>query len=129
MGPRDAPTSPLKGSTWVAQIQKALNLLGQLSARRYLLGNSIAHSMSLTLHNTGFEVLGLPHTQGLLETADVGEQFKTTLASPDFGGASVTIPFKPDVISLLAKLSPAAEAIGAVIPSYRSSGEEAASPA
>lgn len=109
------PSKAAPGQLSFAQIQKALNLLGQLPARRYFLfGNPIAHSMSPTLHNTGFEVLGLPHTYELLETTDVGEEIKATLAAPDFGGASVTIPFKLDVIPLLDKLSPAAEAIGAV---------------
>lgn len=109
------PSKAAPGQLSFAQIQKALNLLGQLPARRYFLfGNPIAHSMSPTLHNSGFDVLGLPHTYELLETTDVGEQIKATLAAPDFGGASVTIPFKLDVIPLLDKLSPAAEAIGAV---------------
>jgi len=109
------PSKAAPGQLSFAQIQKALHLLGQLPARRYFLfGNPIAHSMSPTLHNTGFEVLGLPHTYELLETTDVGEEIKAALAAPDFGGASVTIPFKLDVIPLLDKLSPAAEAIGAV---------------
>lgn len=109
------PSKAAPGQLSFAQIQKALNLLGQLPAKRYFLfGNPITHSMSPTLHNTGFEVLGLPHTYELLETASVGEEVKATLAAPDFGGASVTIPFKLDVIPLLDKLSPAAEAIGAV---------------
>ncbi|KAG0697878.1 EPSP synthase-domain-containing protein [Suillus ampliporus] len=109
------PSKAAPGQLSFAQIQKALNLLGQLPARRYFLfGTPIAHSMSPTLHNTGFEVLGLPHSYELLETANVGEEIKATLAAPEFGGASVTIPFKLDVIPLLDKLSPAAEAIGAV---------------
>ncbi|KAG1883784.1 EPSP synthase-domain-containing protein [Suillus subluteus] len=109
------PSKAAPGQLSFAQIQKALNLLGQLPARRhFLFGNPIAHSMSPTLHNAGFEVLGLPHTYELLETANVGEELKATLAAPDFGGASVTIPFKLDVIPLLDKLSPAADAIGAV---------------
>jgi pentafunctional AROM polypeptide len=109
------PSKAAPGQLSFAQIQKALNLLGQLPARRYFLfGNPIAHSMSPTLHNTGFEVLGLPHTYALLETTDVGEEIKVALAAPDFGGASVTIPFKLDVMPLLDRLSPAAEAIGAV---------------
>lgn len=109
------PSKAAPGQLSFAQIQKALNLLGQLPARRYFLfGNPIAHSMSPTLHNAGFEVLGLPHTYELLETVNVDEEIKATLAAPDFGGASVTIPFKLDVIPLLDKLSPAAEAIGAV---------------
>lgn len=109
------PFKAAPGQLTFKQIQEALNLLGLLPARRFFLfGNPIAYSMSPTLHNTGFEVLGLPHTYELLETAEVGEEIKATITAPDFGGASVTIPYKLDVIPLLDQLSPAAEAIGAV---------------
>jgi pentafunctional AROM polypeptide len=70
--------------------------------------------MSPKLHNTGFQVLQLPHVYELLETAKVDESVKATITSPDFGGASVTIPLKVQVIPLLDQLSPAADAIGAV---------------
>jgi len=80
----------------------------------FLFGNPIAHSLSPTLHNTGFKALSLPHQYELLETADVGEEIKAAINSAEFGGASVTIPFKLDVIPLLDKLSPAAQVLGAV---------------
>ncbi|KAH9944655.1 aromatic amino acid family biosynthesis-like protein [Amylocystis lapponica] len=109
------PSKAAPGQLSFAQIQAALHLIGQLPSRRFFLfGNPIKHSMSPTIHNTAFQVLGLPHQYALLETADVGEEIKAALASPDFGGASVTIPFKLDVIPLLDSLSPEAEAIGAV---------------
>ncbi|KAF5381748.1 hypothetical protein D9615_005411 [Tricholomella constricta] len=109
------PVKAAPGQLSFKQIQEALHLLGLLPTQRYyLFGTPIAHSMSPTLHNTGFEVLGLPHQYELLETSEVGEQIKATIAAPDFGGASVTIPYKLDIIPLLDELSPAAEAIGAV---------------
>jgi pentafunctional AROM polypeptide len=112
------PLLPIKaapGQLSFKQIHKALHLLGLLPARRfYLFGTPIAYSMSPTLHNAGFEVLGLPHTYHLLETAEVGEEIKAAIAAPDFGGASVTIPYKLDIIPLLDDLSPAAQVIGAV---------------
>ncbi|KAF5339743.1 hypothetical protein D9611_009172 [Ephemerocybe angulata] len=109
------PNKAAPGQLSFKQIQQALHLLGLFPARRfYLFGTPISHSMSPTLHNTGFELLGLPHHYELLETKDVGEEIKLALASPDFGGASVTIPYKLDIIPLLDKLTPAAEAIGAV---------------
>ncbi|KAF8201152.1 Shikimate dehydrogenase [Mycena galopus ATCC 62051] len=116
--PVSHPLLPIKaapGQLSFAEIQKALHLIGQLPAQRFVLfGNPIAYSMSPTLHNKGFEVLGLPHFYELQETTEVGQEIKATITAPDFGGASVTIPFKLDVIPLLDKLSPAAEAIGAV---------------
>ncbi|RDB26638.1 Pentafunctional AROM polypeptide [Hypsizygus marmoreus] len=118
LSPVTHPLLPVKaapGQLSFKQIQQALHLLGLLPSRQfYLFGNPIAHSMSPTLHNTGFEVLGLPHKYELLETDQVGEETKAAISAPDFGGASVTIPYKLDIIPLLDELSPAAEAIGAV---------------
>lgn len=109
------PTKSAPGQLSFVEIQKALNLLGQLPPRRFFLfGNAISQSPSPTLHNTAFETLGLPYAYDLLQRPEVGEEIRATIVSPNFGGASVTIPFKIDVLPLLDKLSPAAEAIGAV---------------
>ncbi|KAL0958835.1 hypothetical protein HGRIS_014152 [Hohenbuehelia grisea] len=109
------PNKAAPGQLSFVQIQQALHLLGQLPTRRFFLfGTPISHSMSPTLHNTGFQKLGLPHTYDLFETKDVGQEIRAVLTDPSFGGASVTIPFKLDVIPLLDRLTPAAEAIGAV---------------
>lgn len=109
------PNKAAPGQLSFAQIQNALHLIGQLSSLRfYLFGTPIAHSMSPTLHNTGFRILNLPHKYELLETTSVNDEIKAAITAPDFGGASVTIPFKLDVIPLLDTLSPEAEIIGAV---------------
>ncbi|KAJ4474406.1 Shikimate dehydrogenase [Lentinula aciculospora] len=109
------PSRAAPGQISFAQVQKALHLIGELPATKfYLFGNPISHSLSPTLHNTAFETLGLPHTYELLETAEVGEDIKNTIASPDFGGASVTIPHKMNIIPSLDQLTPAAKAMGAV---------------
>ena len=109
------PSKAAPGQLSLAQIQNALHLIGQLPVRRfYLFGNPIDRSMSPTLHNTGFEILGLPYRYELLQTDAVGKEIKAAIASPDFGGAPVTIPFKLDVIPLLDKLSLAATTIAAV---------------
>lgn len=109
------PNKAAPGQLSFRQIQQALHLIGVLPAKTfYLFGTPISQSMSPTLHNTAFDNLGLPHTYGLLETEEIGEQVKLAITSPDFGGASVTIPFKLDIIPLLDRLTPAAEAIGAV---------------
>lgn len=109
------PNKAAPGQLSFRQIQQALHLLGLFPAKKfYLFGTPISHSMSPALHNTGFELLGLPHQYELFETKDVGEEIKLVLSEPEFGGASVTIPYKLDIIPLLDKLTPAAEAIGAV---------------
>ncbi|KII85332.1 hypothetical protein PLICRDRAFT_44602 [Plicaturopsis crispa FD-325 SS-3] len=109
------PSKAAPGQLSFVQVQDALHLLGLLPSRRvWLFGTPIAHSMSPTMHNTGFQLLGLPYKYGLLETEKVGPEIQAALAEADFGGASVTIPHKIEIIPLLDKLSPAAEAIGAV---------------
>jgi pentafunctional AROM polypeptide len=109
------PSKAAPGQLSFVEIQTALNLIGELPARKfYIFGSPIAHSMSPTLHNTAFKLLGLPHSYERLETDNVDHEVRFTLTLPDFGGASVTIPFKRDIIAHLDQLSPEAEAIGAV---------------
>lgn len=116
--PISHPLQPVKaapGQLSFVEIQRALHLIGLLPARRFFLfGSTISQSPSPTLHNTAFQTLDLPHIYDLLQTSEVNEQIRATIVSPNFGGASVTLPFKLDIIPLLDKLSPAAEAIGAV---------------
>jgi len=109
------PNKAAPGQLSFKEIQTALSLIGQLPSQKYyLFGTPISHSPSPTLHNTGFETLGLPHQYSILETKDVGDEIKAIITAPEFGGASVTIPFKLDVIPLLDSLSPEAKTIGAV---------------
>jgi pentafunctional AROM polypeptide len=120
------PNKAAPGQLSVAQIQTALHLIGQLPEKKfYLFGKPISESMSPTLHNSGFNALGLPYTYALLETDVVGDEIKSVLAAPDFGGASVTIPLKLDIIPVLDTVSEEAKAIGAVntiIVRHRSDG-------
>lgn len=107
--------SAAPGQLSVAQINSALHVAGLIPKRRFaLLGTPISASPSPTLHNAGFEALGLPHHYGLHETQEVEESVKQLLHSEDFGGASVTIPHKLAIMPLLDELSPHAQAIGAV---------------
>lgn len=69
--------------------------------------------MSPTLHNTAFATLGLPHSYELHETASV-EPLADVLRSPSFGGASVTRPYKRDIMRFLQHVSSQARLIGAV---------------
>lgn len=122
------PTAAAPGQMSVSDIHRALHLIGLLPARRFFLfGSPISRSPSPTLHNTGFATLGLPHTYGLLEGESITDETRAVLASPDFGGASVTIPLKLDIIPVLDCLTAAATAIGAVntiIPCQSSSPEK-----
>ena len=122
------PNKAAPGQLSFKEIQTALNLIGQLPSQKYyIFGTPISHSPSPILHNTGFETLGLPHKYEKLETKEVAEEIKAAITAPEFGGASVTIPFKLDVIPLLDSLSPEAKTIGAVntiIPVVKSDGSK-----
>jgi len=69
--------------------------------------------MSPTLQNTGFTTLGLPHKYELYETQNVVDVVAVMKRST-FGGASVTIPFKRDIMPLLQHISRDARVIGAI---------------
>ncbi|KWU47540.1 putative ARO1-Pentafunctional AROM polypeptide [Rhodotorula sp. JG-1b] len=103
------------GQLSFAEIQQALHLLGKLPERKfYLFGSPIQHSKSPRIHNTAFQRLGMPHHYGMIETDHVNDAIKRAIRAPDFGGASVTIPLKLDIIPLLDEVSEHARLIGAV---------------
>lgn len=117
MTPVSHPALPFKaapGQLSAAEIRSSLSLLGELESQDfYLFGKPISASRSPALHNTLFKKTGLPNVYSLLET-DNAQDIKSVIESETFGGASVTIPLKLDVIPLLDDLTEAAKTIGAV---------------
>jgi shikimate-5-dehydrogenase len=102
------------GQLSFAESMSILYLTGLITPKKfYLFGHPIQHSMSPIMQNTAFATLGLPHTYELRETQKVDEIVEV-LRSPSFGGASVTIPFKIDIIPMLQHISRQARIIGAV---------------
>lgn len=79
----------------------------------YIAGASITYSLSPSMHNAGFQICGLPHVYKKHETSRL-DDIRELIESPTFGGASITLPFKLDVITLTHSLSRHAQAIGAV---------------
>lgn len=118
MTPVTHPELPFKaapGQLSAAQIRKALSIMGEIKTKKfYLFGSPISHSRSPALHNSIFRQTGLPHRYSLLETEQVNDDIKETIRSSDFGGASVTIPLKRDIMELLDEFSSEAQEIGAV---------------
>ncbi|KIJ49284.1 hypothetical protein M422DRAFT_246375 [Sphaerobolus stellatus SS14] len=57
---------------------------------------------------------GLPHRYSLDETEVIDKKIKAILKLPDFGGASVTIPLKLDIVPSSYEVSPDTKLIGAV---------------
>ncbi|KAF2148827.1 Pentafunctional AroM protein [Myriangium duriaei CBS 260.36] len=102
------------GQLSATEIRQGLSLIGEIAPKKFVIfGKPIGHSRSPALHNTLFKHTGLPHNYGLHET-DQASTIESIIRAPDFGGASVTIPLKLDVISLLDDVDSAARTIGAV---------------
>ncbi|WVQ70151.1 pentafunctional AROM polypeptide [Kwoniella botswanensis] len=109
------PSRAAPGQLTVKQVLQIRNSIGLLPAKKfYLFGSPIAHSVSPTLHNTGFQSLGYPHQYGLHESDKVDQGVLDIIKSPEFGGASVTIPLKLDIIPHLDSVSEDVKIIGAV---------------
>jgi pentafunctional AROM polypeptide len=109
------PSRAAPGQLTAQEVMQARSLIGLLPPQKFwLFGSPIAASVSPTLHNTGFGVLGFPHEYGRCEAATITDAVKETLADPAFGGASVTIPLKLDIMPLLNEVSEHARTIGAV---------------
>ncbi|KAF2148482.1 quinate 5-dehydrogenase, protein [Myriangium duriaei CBS 260.36] len=79
----------------------------------YIFGRGISFSMSPTIHNTGFRHHGLNKYYQIHEVDKVDE-CGPFIQSPDFGGASVTMPYKLQVSRFCDSISPEAKLIGAI---------------
>ena len=102
------------GQMSAAEIRHGLSLIGEISPKKYFLfGSPISQSRSPALHNRLFRQSGLPHVYDICETTSASD-VKKVIRSPSFGGGSITIPLKLDVIPLLNVISSEAETIGAV---------------
>jgi len=80
-----------------------------------LLGKTLSHSISPSLHNNGFRDLGLNAVYLMLETKEKDlEEYIKSLKTLGFGGWNVTIPYKESIIPYLNGFSSLARASGAV---------------
>ena len=115
--PVSHPALPLKaapGQLSAAEIRSALALHGAIKPMQYyLFGSPIAQSRSPAMHNMLFKATGLPHTYSLFESS-TATNLEKILRSDSFGGASVTIPLKLDIMPYLDSISEDAKLIGAV---------------
>ncbi|KAL1297789.1 hypothetical protein AAFC00_006325 [Neodothiora populina] len=117
MTPVSSPALPAlaaPGQLSAADIRRGLSLIGEIEPKKlFLFGSPISQSRSPALHNALFRHTGLPHEYGLFETTNI-KDIESVIRSPAFGGGSVTIPLKLDVMPLLDNIDPAAKTIGAV---------------
>lgn len=106
------PAAP--GQLSAAEIRTALSLHGVIKPKKFFLfGKPITKSKSPAMHNACFKAVGLPYSYNLHET-DEAKDLEEVLRAKDFGGASVTIPLKLDIMPLLHEISQDAKVIGAV---------------
>jgi pentafunctional AROM polypeptide len=102
------------GQMPAADIRRVLGLMSYIDAKKFcIFGKPVQHSRSPALHNALFQLTGLPHTYDIHET-DNAADLVNVIRAPEFGGASVTIPLKLDVMPLLDDVDSAAKTIGAV---------------
>ncbi len=78
-----------------------------------ILGNPVAQSMSPLMHNAAFALLGIDAIYLPFEVEDLSSAF-TGMKALNIKGASVTHPFKEQIIQLIDKIDDTANRIGAV---------------
>ncbi|GAB7355363.1 hypothetical protein MBLNU459_g5888t1 [Dothideomycetes sp. NU459] len=129
MTPVSSPALPAvaaPGQLSATEIRRGLTLIGEIESKKfYIFGSPVAHSRSPPLHNTLFGSTGLPHEYGRFETI-VAQDIQKLIRAPNFGGGSVTIPLKLDVMPLLDHIDSAAATIGAVntiVPTQNAAGQ------
>ncbi|EEU35428.1 uncharacterized protein NECHADRAFT_51162 [Fusarium vanettenii 77-13-4] len=109
-----APDCSSSSLLTVQESQKALFSSFLLDPQYFgIYGNNVSQSLSPAMHNAAFKLLGMPHRYKVFSHDSLNE-LRGLISDPDFGGASITAPFKREVIPLVAFMSREARAIGAV---------------
>mmetsp|Transcript_14274 Transcript_14274/g.29129 ORF Transcript_14274/g.29129 Transcript_14274/m.29129 type:complete len:887 (+) Transcript_14274:132-2792(+) len=123
LNPRFTPvtheTLPFKaapGQLTAAEIMAGRLLTGQVPTERYaILGHNIAYSVSPQMQGSAFAAVKLPHTYTRADVETVEEFVEGPIWNDDnFGGCSVTIPHKANIIPHVDVLTDAAKEIGSV---------------
>ncbi|EAW07686.1 putative quinate pathway repressor protein QutR [Aspergillus clavatus NRRL 1] len=81
--------------------------------RFFVFGANVTYSLSPAMHNAAFKGCGLPHVYTIYQSSSL-RGLNDLVENPHFGGTSVSLPYKTEVIPLLHSMSPHARAIGAV---------------
>ncbi|KAL4791751.1 type I 3-dehydroquinase-domain-containing protein [Aspergillus venezuelensis] len=79
----------------------------------FVFGANTTYSLSPAMHNAAFKLRGMPHRYSIHQTPTL-RGINALVENPNFGGTSVSLPYKTEVIPLLHSMSPHARAIGAV---------------
>ena len=78
-----------------------------------IIGNPVTHSLSPAMHNAALAALGINGVYVPMQPAS-GAEAVQALRVLGFAGASVTVPFKKEVMAVLDEIDPVADRIGAV---------------
>lgn len=78
-----------------------------------LFGNPVAHSLSALMHNAAYRKMGMEALYVPFCVKDIAEAIRAARVL-GIRGASITIPFKTDVMASLDEIDPSARTIGAV---------------
>ncbi|KAI9372498.1 type I 3-dehydroquinase-domain-containing protein [Aspergillus egyptiacus] len=109
----EAPTKGLPSIT-LPEAQNALYTAFVLEPMQFFVfGANTTYSLSPAMHNAAFKMRGMPHSYSIHQSPTL-RGLNALVENPNFGGTSVSLPYKTEVIPLLHSMSPHARAIGAV---------------
>ena len=110
------PVKAAPGQLTAAEIMTGRLLMGQIPTQRYaILGHNIAYSVSPQMQGSAFAAVKLPHTYTRADVETAEEFVEGPIWNDDnFGGCSVTIPHKQNIIPHVDILTDAAKEIGSV---------------
>lgn len=102
---------------WLLTVQEARNALYASFVLEkmefFIFGSHVSMAMSPAMHNAAFQFCSLPHHYAVVQSNSL-QNLRTIIQNPCFGGASITMPFKEEIMSVLDFVSPEAQVIGAV---------------
>lgn len=103
-----------EGLFTVQEAQNALYSSFTLEPMRFgIFGHGVFSSLSPKMQGAAFRYSGMPHTYQAFDSSSL-QDLALLVKTMNFGGASITSPFKQEIIPLIDFLSPDAQAIGAV---------------
>ena len=110
------PSKAAPGQLTAAEIMAARVITGLVPTERYaILGHNIAYSVSPQMQGSAFAAVKLPHSYSRADVETVEQFIEGPIWNDEhFGGCSVTIPHKQNIIPHVDVLTDAAKEIGSV---------------